>query len=61
MKRFIAILLAVGMLVAVMALPAAAAPKNKGTTYIDPSPLTESVLQGVSKLSKDIRTIARGY
>jgi len=49
LKRFTAILLATGLLTVALAVPAAAAPKNKGTTFIDPSPITVSVLRSVSK------------
>ena len=47
MKRITISLVAV-FVVAVTALPASAAPQNKGTTFIDPSPITESVLVGVT-------------
>jgi hypothetical protein len=47
MTRRIATMLTTILLVASIALPASAAPSNKGTTFIDPSPITESVLVGV--------------
>ena len=47
MRRITTLAIAV-FVVAVTALPASAAPQNKGTTFIDPSPITESVLVGVT-------------
>lgn len=44
-----AALAAAGLVAAGVAAPASAAPKNKGTTYVVPSALTGSVLQGVAK------------
>ena len=41
-------LLVAVFVVAATALPASAAPQNKGTTFFDPSPITESVLLGVT-------------
>lgn len=40
---------AAGLVAAGAVAPASAAPKNKGTTYVVPSDLTASVLQGVAK------------
>jgi hypothetical protein len=47
--RIAAASLAAGLAVSAMALPAGAAPSNKGTTYVVPSALTMSVLEGVAK------------
>ena len=47
MKRWITTFLAAMAVVATMALPAAAAPENKGTTFIAPSEITASVLVDV--------------
>ena len=46
--RRIVILALSALLVVAMAVPALAAPKNKGTTYVAPSAITGSVLQGVT-------------
>jgi hypothetical protein len=47
MKRWITTLLAAMAVLATMALPASAAPANKGTTFIAPSDITASVLVDV--------------
>ena len=47
MKRWITTLLAAVAVLATMALPASAAPANKGTTFIAPSEITASVLVDV--------------
>ena len=47
MKRWITTLLAAMAVLATMALPASAAPANKGTTFIAPSEITASVLVDV--------------
>ncbi len=49
MKKALTTVFAATILVTALAVPAFAAPKNKGTTFIDPSAITESVLVGVSK------------
>lgn len=47
MRKTITLAIA-ALLVVAMAVPAFAAPKNKGTTYVAPSAITGSVLQGVT-------------
>jgi len=46
---FAATLAAAGLVAAGFAAPAMAAPSNKGTTFVAPSALTLSVLEGVAK------------
>lgn len=47
MKKIVILAIA-GLLAVVLAVPAFAAPKNKGTTYVVPSATTFSVLEGVT-------------
>ena len=49
MKKTLVAVLAAAMLMTALAVPALAAPKNKGTTFIVPSATTDSVLVGVAK------------
>jgi hypothetical protein len=46
--RKITLLAVAALMVVALAVPAFAAPSNKGTTYVAPSDVTISVLQGVT-------------